>query len=397
MIMRRYRTTSAFEQLKPDDVLTVYHGTDSSQCIEFLERGIDGTVEHYRTHNQGRERGVYVTPDKKTAFDFGNWVLAFHVKARYLYPTQRWGLGGQRKNLKSSSLLEPYEKSFRPLVSFQLNERVEPQAMFIGYIPASKIVSVHYVYPGTTTQETYTVKEARQHLKLSGSGIEWDLSMSGKDIIDAITKEHSLEPGELLGILKDYDIDLFAHEQRLPRKLKLRLAEYLKHKGPSNMSLKAIARELNLRGVATTMVIAAGKEFDRKALHNKLSELRQAANGWNTKTHGINDVQKKCSEISALINNVQDSFPVSSGTKEMVVASLNLIAKHLFGGPYPKEADAEDKKLIAMFKNFLALEQRYIKDVASADSIGEFCAAIHFVVKTFASHLDQYTNSADED
>lgn len=159
------------------------------------------------------------------------------------------------------------------------------------------------------------------------------------------------------------------------------------------MSIKSISKRLALAGVQHVVVTASG--FDRKALHNLLSELRDISKTWNTNPDGINAVQAKCLEIGKYLNNIEDSFPVSSQTKTETAAALSLVSKHLFGGPYPKPTDAEDKKLISLFKTFYANEKKYIQDVMESNSISDFCEATAFVVKTFASHLDQYINSAD--
>lgn len=253
-----FRVHSGFETLKASDIVTVFHGTDATQCKEFLRRGLDGTVVHYRTHNQGHERGIYITPSIRTALDFGNYILEIRVRAKDLYPTARWGLGSQRKHMKSSTLLEPYAKSFRPMVSYQLNERVEPQAMFIGFVPVKDIVSVHYARPGSTDIEKLSLDEARTRLSLNPKyDIDYSLDMSAEDVLDALAVAHNMTVSEITGILNNYDLDAFCDEFRIPRKLKLRLAMYLKHmrKGTA-MSITALSSKLTTAGVKHIVVTA---------------------------------------------------------------------------------------------------------------------------------------------
>jgi hypothetical protein len=279
-----FRVHSEFETLKASDIVTVFHGTDATQCKEFLRRGVDGTVVHYRTHNQGHERGIYITPSIRTALDFGNYILEIRVRAKDLYPTARWGLGSQRKHMKSSTLLEPYAKSFRPMVSYQLNERVEPQAMFIGFVPVKDIVSVHYARPGSTDIEKLSLDEARTRLSLNPKyDIDYSLDMSAEDVLDALAVAHNMTVLEITGILNNYDLDAFCDEFRIPRKLKLRLAMYMKHmrKGTA-MSINALSSKLTTAGVKHVIVHGAdtkqpGFKPDWTATETKLLALLKDA------------------------------------------------------------------------------------------------------------------------
>lgn len=156
-------------RLKPDSVVRVFHGTQNMETgiRAFLKSGIDGTKVVGRSYNQGAERGLYIAPNQRTARDFGGVVLEFDVKAKDLYPTARWGLGaGHRQKQTQEMAAERFPDSFRPLVSWQLTEKQEPQAMFIGFVPASKIIAVHVYATGSSVDfKTYTVQEARELFK----------------------------------------------------------------------------------------------------------------------------------------------------------------------------------------------------------------------------------------
>lgn len=160
-----------FSHLKATDTVRVFHGTQnmSTGITEFLRRGIDGTKVVGRSYNQGAERGLYVAPDLKTARDFGNIVLEFDARAKDLYPTARWGVGiGHRQKQIQEIAAEKFPNSFRPLVSWQLSERLEPQAMFLGFVPVAKIVAVHVFKTGSSIDaETLTVAEARERFARS--------------------------------------------------------------------------------------------------------------------------------------------------------------------------------------------------------------------------------------
>jgi hypothetical protein len=220
--------TSMFDDLKPSTELTVYHGTDASQTIEFLQRGIDGSIVHYRTHNQGRERGIYITPDKRTALDFGHVVLEFQVKAKYLYPTARWGLGSQHKDpgaLKFAK--EQYPNSFRPIVSYQLNEKHEPQAMFLGYVEPTEI-KVHYLTPGGSYSAIRELTDDEVDLMFKIKREAWDINLSGEEMLNNISKEHDITKSELVEIYKSFDLAQTLDAMRMPRKLQLRLLQTLR-------------------------------------------------------------------------------------------------------------------------------------------------------------------------
>lgn len=221
-----HKATSAFEHLKATDTVTVFHGTDSLGMKEMLKFGLDATKIHHRSYNQGNERGLYITPSLKTAMRFGNWILEFELKAKYLYPTQRWGLGSQRKK-DLGSLTEKYKDSFRPLVSFQMNETQEPQAMFLGYLPINKVKSIHtFSYSGTQEIKEVTLKEAG--ILLDTSPRNWDDSMSIDDMCDELGKKNDVSKQEILEAFTAYnDTDAIIRDFGLPRKLGLRLKQFL--------------------------------------------------------------------------------------------------------------------------------------------------------------------------
>lgn len=158
------------------------------------------------------------------------------------------------------------------------------------------------------------------------------------------------------------------------------------------MSITEISNRLAIAGVKH-VVVTASDAFDRKELHDKLTELRNASKTWNRKAGGVEEVQSACLEIGKYLNTIEDDFPVSAQTKTETVAALSLVSKNLFGGPFPKPTGKDDKELISMFKTFFGLEKKYIADVADSESISDFCAATAFAVKAFAAHLEQYMNS----
>jgi len=219
--------SDATDNLQPDSQITVYHGTNNAGMKEFLTKGIDATRIHHRHYNQGNERGIYVTDDFKLAGHFGNWIIEFIAQGKQLFPTAKWGYGGSARKNMLDYFSTKYPNSFRPVVSSQLREPVEPQAMFIGYVPLSSIVKIYnydYSEEGQPIKE-YTVDEAKKILAIYNP-FNWNESDTIEDIIQILANKFTKgNTHKVISILRNHDdIDGFY----LPRKLELRLKEYLK-------------------------------------------------------------------------------------------------------------------------------------------------------------------------
>lgn len=299
-----HRTHAAFEHLKANDIVRVYHGTDSTGMREMLKFGVDATKSHQRHYNQGRERGLYVTPDLRTAKTFGNWILEFDVKARDLYPTQRWGLGSQRKK-DLGGLLDKYVGSFRPLVSFQMNETQEPQAMFIGYVPIRAVKHVlTYVYSDSSKVRTLSTEEAAAELLDKGEEVpKWEQNMSAEDIINTLCEEHTISREELLDAFTAYeDLDALVRDFRLPRKLGLRLKQCIEHKRKGKtMSLAAISRTLAEAGIRHVIIAADGHALKAADALNRLRKAVKVAGG------APHDFEEQVHNIKTLLNSIPDA------------------------------------------------------------------------------------------
>lgn len=396
--MSKHIANAAYENLKAGDVLTVYHGTSQDMCKRFLEYGIDGTRVVSRIHNQGRERGLYVTPDKKTADDFGSWVLEFRVRAKDLYPTARWGIGSQRKHVPAdSSLLSPYKNSFRPIVSFQMNETAEPQAMFIGYAPTKSIVAVHK-RKLDNTRITFTVDEAISFLDIATDRVKWDLSWSGKDIVDSITNKHDLAPGELLDILFDYDIDVFADEQRMPRKLKLRLAEYVNQqtRKKGSMSLAKTAKVLASFGIRSRIVVATNTA-PYSPLMDIVDDLARKTKDKMTRWYDVlpEALDKAKKIVYELRESEIASHDINSIDKATVVNKLNVIENALFTLKHKPRSRSEMK-----FARFVLGLHKYgtetIKMVQESETLGDFAKAVYQTLGGLNLHYRQWMEYNDD-
>jgi len=222
---------SNISELQPNTTLKLFHGMDVGTLKQFLAGGVDATKEMPRYHNQGDERGLYVTPSLKTALSFGSIVALLKVKGKQLYPTARWSLGSGRKTrtvLEMAS--DRYPKSFRPVVSLQLNETNEPQAMLIGFVPRSSIMAV-YIQDKSGKLSKLSLEQASLTFD-SKPRIKFDENSTALDILTEIASVEGYTIDELVDVLSEFKQEpeilrrTFA-AFKLPRKLILRCMRYI--------------------------------------------------------------------------------------------------------------------------------------------------------------------------
>ena len=91
----RVVTAVNLKALKPNDWLTVYHGTILNEVPKLIN-GFDSTKVKSRHFNAPRHRGMFVAPDFKTARKFGNPVLEMVVRAKNLHGTDYSGTTGRQ-------------------------------------------------------------------------------------------------------------------------------------------------------------------------------------------------------------------------------------------------------------------------------------------------------------
>ena len=216
--------------LKPDTKIVVYHGTNENSLKKMLFGGIDATKVHYRLYNQGKERGLYVTDNLETAKKFGNWIIQFECYGRDLFPTSRYGASKEtRSNKEFQKYLEDkYPTSFRKYTSYMLDNAIEPQAMFIGYIPVKNISKIYNFKYGDNSKKIkeYDIEEVIKMFDLES--FDWDLNMSIEDIFKKITEIYGVDKETLIGIMKTpYGLEEVLNLVEMPRKLELRVKEYI--------------------------------------------------------------------------------------------------------------------------------------------------------------------------
>jgi len=133
-----------FANLRPDDRLTLYHGTSLSESYHLLN-GFDATTVKSRQYGGPKHRGLFVTPDIETARRFASYgpvILELVVRAKNLHGTDFSGVTG-RENPRAQQVWKAwFPNSFRPYLSETLSQRSEPQALLIGLVSPSQITRV---------------------------------------------------------------------------------------------------------------------------------------------------------------------------------------------------------------------------------------------------------------
>jgi hypothetical protein len=139
---------SDIKNLQPNTKIDVFHGSSMLNIIEFASQGIDarkkvGRLYPHFTAGKKVDRGLFVSPDLKTALRFGDVVIKFTALGKELFP-----MYGTRASLKNPDpyVVKKYPNSFRPAVSFDMLERgvgSESQALYISLLSPRAITKVY--------------------------------------------------------------------------------------------------------------------------------------------------------------------------------------------------------------------------------------------------------------
>jgi hypothetical protein len=134
-----------FANLRPDDRLTLYHGTSLSEAQHLLN-GFDATTIKSRQYGGPKHRGLFVTPDIETARRFASYgpiILEMVVRAKNLHGTDYSGVTGRENPRAQQRAKRSFPDSFRPYLSETLSQgSKEPQALLIGLVSPSQITRV---------------------------------------------------------------------------------------------------------------------------------------------------------------------------------------------------------------------------------------------------------------
>lgn len=145
--------------LKPNDWLTVYHGTSLMYAVDLIN-GFDATKVKYRHYGGPRHKGLFVSPSFRTARSFGpTLVLEMVVRAKNLHGTDWSGNTGRQDPSREEVFRNKYPDSFRPYLSDSLTDRGEPQALLQGLVAPRQIKRVWYASTPNDPGEWYSRKE----------------------------------------------------------------------------------------------------------------------------------------------------------------------------------------------------------------------------------------------
>jgi hypothetical protein len=145
---------NVLENLRPNDVLTVYHGTGMSQ-LYYLINGFDANEIKPRYYGGPRHAGIFVSPTVDLAERFAHYgeiIMELEVRAKNLHGTDYSGNIGRDSDPhgreSSQSLIdyskERYPNSFRPYLTYTMSQSNEPQALLRGLVGPHQIRRIRY-------------------------------------------------------------------------------------------------------------------------------------------------------------------------------------------------------------------------------------------------------------
>jgi len=262
---RRSRTDP--EPLRDSDTVRVYHGTNSPTTVfSALTRGISGgsfVARNYSYEQNNNPRGIFVTPDLKTAKMFGDYILEFHSRVSDLespvWPagtfTVQGGMSGTfsdsaerelermaKRQHWSASDISYVRNSDRPELAAMFLKSGERQALFTGDLNANSIRAVWVSRDPSRVNQQYDRVSPREFVamyqdktlparfslddevprEVTRRVIDPRDDASGEDFIDAIIRNNKIRiPREkIITVLKnnpDYIRDRVWSERQFER------------------------------------------------------------------------------------------------------------------------------------------------------------------------------------
>lgn len=137
------------ENLKPNDILKVYHGTSLQQAY-FLVNGFDANTTHSRLYGGPRHSGLFISPNIELAERFSHYgeiILEILVRAKNLHGVDYSGNIGRVQDMNQTTknwIRNSYPNSFRPYLSMTMLQKNEPQALLRGLIKPNQILRIRY-------------------------------------------------------------------------------------------------------------------------------------------------------------------------------------------------------------------------------------------------------------
>lgn len=174
-VIQKYHT----EPLKDSDTIRVYHGArDPLLAYQAVTRGLSGGSRAQRVYSyesNNNPKGLFVTPDLRTAKEFGQTIIEFHTRVRDLeipvWPGGSFTVPGQMSQMFNSddereqerlrqrmrwsqSEYEFVKNSDRPEVAAMLIMSGERQALFTGDLNANSVRAI-WVTPNRNISSTF--------------------------------------------------------------------------------------------------------------------------------------------------------------------------------------------------------------------------------------------------
>ena len=184
------------EPLLDTDTIRVYHGAfDFNTITNAIQYGLTGDTyanRRYSYEANNNPKGLFVTPDLKTAKEFGDYVLEIHTKVSDLeapvWPggnfTVQGGMSGtfsdddereaeriKQRELNKTHDLDVIKNSDRPELAASLIATGEPQALFTGNLDSNSVRAVWIsTNPARINQpyKRYTIPEFIKKLETDG-------------------------------------------------------------------------------------------------------------------------------------------------------------------------------------------------------------------------------------
>jgi hypothetical protein len=152
-VARRYLRADVSGQklknLRPNDILIVYHGTGLQDAYPLLN-GFDANTMHSRLYGGPRHKGLFITPKLSTAERFshrGEIILELVVRAKNLHGVDYSGNIGREQDMSPATrqwIREKYPNSFRPYLSMTMLQSPEPQGLLRGLVRPNQILRIRY-------------------------------------------------------------------------------------------------------------------------------------------------------------------------------------------------------------------------------------------------------------
>ena len=156
----KYSKEMDTKNVRPNDIITVYHGTSLADCYEMIN-GFDANKVKARLYGGPKHAGIFVAPNEEEAGKFAHYgeiILEIDVRAKFLHGVDYSGNIGrssdphvdniewheQEMEARNDFAKSKFPDSFRPTLSKTWTQKNEPQALLRGLVSPNQIKRVRY-------------------------------------------------------------------------------------------------------------------------------------------------------------------------------------------------------------------------------------------------------------